>query len=88
MGCMISKILKPEDLEFTIAVIMPDFEQPWGIMQQCEKWMKVVKDAIFKITPNLELRTMERLKDRVVDICKHYHEPEFDKDGKFISNRP
>ena len=38
MGMMIPKILKPEDLEYTFAVIMPDLEQPWDIMNQCEKW--------------------------------------------------
>jgi hypothetical protein len=26
LGCMISKVLKPEDLEYTMAIIMPDLE--------------------------------------------------------------
>ena len=39
MGKMIPKILKPTDLEFTFAVIMPDMEQPWEIMNHCQKWM-------------------------------------------------
>lgn len=39
MGEMLAKILKPEDLEFTFAIIMPDLDQPWDIMNQCEKWM-------------------------------------------------
>jgi len=47
--------------------------------------MKVLKDAIYKISPNLELKTLERLKERIVDLFKTYEEPEFDKDGKFIS---
>ena len=51
MGSMIPKILKPEDLEYTFAIIMPDLEQPWDIMNQCERWMQVLKDAIFQITP-------------------------------------
>lgn len=62
-------------------------EQPWAIMQQCEKWMNVLKENIFKITPNLELRTLEMLKKRIVDLYKTYQEPEFDKDGKFISKK-
>ena len=53
-------------------------------MQQCQKWMQVLKENIFKITPNLELRTLEFLKQRIVDLYKTYEEPEFDKDGKFI----
>ena len=31
MGKMLTKILKPSDLEHTFAVIMPDLEQPWDI---------------------------------------------------------
>ena len=87
MGCMIPKILKPEDLEYTMAFIMPDLEQPWDIMKHCEKWMKVLKDAVFSLTPKLELKLLEKLKGRIVDLCKTYEEPEFDKEGKFISKR-
>jgi hypothetical protein len=87
MGYMLTKVLKPEDLQHTIAVIVPDMEQPWGIMQQCQKWMQVLKENIFKITPNLELKTLEFLKQRIVDLYKTYEEPEFDKDGKFIPKK-
>ena len=44
---MIPKILKPEDLEFTMAVIMPEMEHPWDIMDNCEKWVSVLKEGIF-----------------------------------------
>jgi tRNA A58 N-methylase Trm61 len=47
MGSMISKVLKPKDLEYTFAIIMPDLEQPWNIINHCEKWMKVLKDGIY-----------------------------------------
>ena len=87
MGQMLVKVLKPEDLRHTFAVIVPDMEQPWSIMQQCQKWMAVLKESIFKITPNLELRTLEFLKARIVDLYKTYEEPEFDKDGKFIPKK-
>jgi hypothetical protein len=32
VACMIKKILTPKDLENTFAIIMPDIEQPWEIM--------------------------------------------------------
>ena len=32
---ILSKILKPEDLEYTLAVIVPDIEKPWEIMNHC-----------------------------------------------------
>lgn len=84
MGKMIPKIIKPKDLQHTFAVIIPDIEQPWEIMNQCEKWIKVLKDAIYQITPNLELRQLDKLKERIEQCYKSYSEPEFDKDGKFI----
>jgi hypothetical protein len=29
---MIPKVLTPDDLEYTFAVIVPDLEQPWDLM--------------------------------------------------------
>lgn len=52
---MIPKVLGPDDLEYTFAVIVPDLEQPWDLMVQCEKWMKALKSAIFQISPKLKL---------------------------------
>lgn len=62
---MIPKIIKPADLEYTFALIMPDMEQPWNIMSQCEKWMQVLKDNIFKITPNLDLKRLDDFRERI-----------------------
>lgn len=87
MGEMITKILKPEDLEYTFAIIMPDLDQPWDIMNHCEKWMNVLKSAIFQISPNLDFKLLEKLRERIVNLYKTYEEPEFDKDGKFINKK-
>lgn len=66
---------------------MPDLEQPWDIMNQCEKWIKVLKDAVFSISPNLPLKMLESLKDRTVDLYKTYEEPELDKEGKLLNKK-
>jgi hypothetical protein len=50
--------------------------------------MKVLKDAIYTISPNLKLNVLDKLRDRIVDLYKTYEEPEFDKDGKFINKKP
>lgn len=85
---MIPKILTPDDLEHTFAIIMPDLEQPWDLMNHTKKWIQVLKDSIFKISPNLDLRKMEKLREKIANIFKvPYEEPEFDKDGKFISKK-
>ena len=47
MARMIPKILKPEDLEFTFAIVIPDTEQPWDIMSQTEKWIGALQEQIF-----------------------------------------
>lgn len=88
MGKMIPKVLKPEDLEYTFAIIVPEIEQPWDLMQNCEKWMQVLKDAIYSISPNLNLKTLDKLRDRIVDLYKMYQEPELDKDGKLLNKKP
>ena len=89
MGDMISTILQPADLQYTFAVIMPDTEQPWNIMAHTEKWMKVLKESIYKVSNKIEdLRTLDKLKQRIEHLCKTYEEPEFDQQtGKFISKK-
>ena len=47
----------------------------------------MLKENIFKITPHLELKKLEFLKKRIIDQFKLFEEPEFDKDGKFISKK-
>ncbi len=84
MGAMIPKVLTPEDLEYTYAMIMPDTENPWEMMDQCEKWMSVLKEGIFQITPKLEFKVMNDLRERIENLFKTYEEPEFDADGKLI----
>ena len=56
-------------------------------MNHVKKWMTVLKESIFKITPNLDLRKMEKLREKMVNVFKTYEEPEFDKDGKFINKK-
>jgi hypothetical protein len=87
MSEMITKVLTPEDLEYTFAILVPDLEQPWEIMNHCTKWMDCLKKAIFKISPNLKLKTLEKLRERIVDLYKTYKEPELDKDGKLMNKK-
>lgn len=56
-------------------------------MKHCEKWMKVLKDAIFAISPHLNLKTLDKMRDKIVNLYKTYEEPEFDKEGKFINKK-
>lgn len=87
MAKMIPKIIKPEDLENTFCIIVPDTEAPWDIMNQCNKWAAVLKEQILKISPNLSLQQLEKLKGRLIDLYKTYEEPELDKDGKILNKK-
>lgn len=87
MGYMIDKIIRPEDLEYTFAIIVPNLEQPWNLYSHCKKWMKILTDAIYRITPHMNYKVMERLRERIVNLYKTYTEPEFDKDGKYINKK-
>ena len=49
--------------------------------------MQVLKDNIFKITPNLDLKRLDLLKERIEEQFKNYQEPEFDQNGRFIPKR-
>lgn len=84
---MIPKVLSPEDLEYTFALIVPDLEQPWDLMNQCEKWMNALMGAVYQISPKLKLKTLESLKERIEELYKTYKEPELDKDGKLINKK-
>lgn len=84
---MLPNVLSPEDLEFTFAIIVPDLDQPWDLMAQCEKWMNALKSAIFKISPLVKLKKLDRLKERIEELYKTYKEPELDKDGKLINKK-
>lgn len=84
---MIPKIISPQDLEFTFAIIVPDTEQPWDIMSQSEKWIKALQEQIFMISPNMDLKLMEKLRNRTINLFKTYEEPELDADGKIINKK-
>lgn len=87
MGPMIANVIKPEDLEFTYAVIMPEMEKPWDLMDNCTKWINVLKDGIFKITPKLELKQMQELRERNETLYKTYEEPEVDEEGNLKNKK-
>lgn len=87
MGQMIAKVLKPEDLEHTMAIILPEMEQPWDLLDNCQRWMDVLKRGVFELTPKLDLKLMQRLRERNEILYKTYQEPEFDEEGNLKSRR-
>jgi len=87
MGHMIPKIIKPEELQYTMAIVMPEMEHPWDLMDDCKKWIDVLKDGIFQLTPKLELKQMQMLRERNEILFKTYEEPELDEEGRLKNKR-
>lgn len=54
-------------------------------MNQTEKWIQALKEQIFAITPNMDLKLMEKLRNSSINLFKTYKEPELDEDGKLVN---
>ena len=39
------------------------------------------------ISPNMDLKLMEKLRNRTINLFKTYEEPELDADGKIINKK-
>ena len=49
---MLDAVLKPGDLENTVATIVLSLDTPWEMMQQLSKWIKVLQKTLFdKLLP-------------------------------------
>lgn len=43
---LLKMVLKPENLEYTAAVIVLDFDQPWEMMNSLNKWLSLLTEAV------------------------------------------
>ena len=72
---LLPMVLRPEDIEHMCAVIMLDFDQPWEMKRSLEKWMKVLQNAILDLMKNIQLKTQDRLRNKLETLVKTYEEP-------------
>ena len=52
---LLKMVIKPENLEYTSAVIVLDFDQPWEMMNALNRWMSLLSEAILPIIKTLPL---------------------------------
>ena len=48
-------ILRPENLEYTSAMIVLDFDQPWEMMNSLNRWIGMLSDAVLKAMKTLPI---------------------------------
>jgi hypothetical protein len=43
---LLKMVLKPEQLEYTAALIVLDFDQPWEMMESLTKWTRLLNSVV------------------------------------------
>ena len=51
---LIKMMVRPEDLQYTCAIIVLDFDQPWEMMNALHRWMSTLSEAILDIMKSLK----------------------------------
>lgn len=69
---LLKMVLKPENLEYTAAVIVLDFDQPWEMKDALNKWMSLLSDAILSAMKSLPISTQDLLKKRIAIHINNY----------------
>ena len=70
---LLKLVLKPEDLMYTSAVVMLDFEQPWEIMNALERWIGALNESILGIMKAMPASLQDQVKEKVVRYVKNYN---------------
>lgn len=52
---LLKAVVKPETLEYTSALIVLDFDQPWEMMNALNRWMSLLSDTILSVMKTLPL---------------------------------
>ena len=69
---LLKMILKPEHLEYTSALIVLDFDQPWEMMESLMRWTRVINDVMQSFMKDMPLNQRDLLKNRVSRHIKNF----------------
>lgn len=81
---LLKHLITTEDLKYTTAMLLLDFEKPWNIMNSFDQWMTCLREVVSFLIPKLPFQQQEALKSKLVNLVKLYSEPELDEAGKLI----
>jgi dynein light intermediate chain 1 len=69
---LLRMVVKPENLEYTSALIVLDFDQPWDIMNSLNKWMGILSDTILPTLRLLPIAKQDEIKHRIALYINNY----------------
>jgi hypothetical protein len=69
---LLQLVLKPENIEYTSAVIVLDFDQPWEMMNALNRWMTLLSKAVLATIMNLPLKKQDQIKERIAMHINNY----------------
>ena len=78
-------VVKPEDLESTVAVIVLDFDRPWDLMASLKRWLNALQNFVFGLNEKMPSGMFPRLKDRVEKHIKTFKDPVLDQNGNITN---
>ena len=69
---LLKVVMKPENLEYTSAIIVLDFDQPWEMMNALNRWMSLLSEAVLNVMRTLPLATQDQIRERVSMHIKNF----------------
>jgi len=65
-------VLNEKNLEYTGAVIVLDFDQPWEMVNSLNKWLSLLNETVLGILRKLPLKEQDELKQRMAMYVLNY----------------
>lgn len=79
---LLKMVMRPEHLEYTAAMIVLDFDQPWEMMESLSKWTRILSEVVQSLMKDLPLEQKDMLKNR---IAKHFKNFELNANGEEVA---
>jgi len=73
---LVKMMIRPEELQYTCAAIVLDFDQPWEMMNALHRWMSTLSEAILDIMKLLKSSDQDKMKQRLSRYVKSYEKQE------------
>ena len=69
---LLKLVIKPDQLEYTAALIVLDFDQPWEMMEQLTKWTRLLTEVLQSFMKDIPLEQRDMLKNRIARHIKSF----------------
>lgn len=69
---LLKMVLNEKNLEYTAAVIVLDFDQPWEMVNSLNKWLSLLNETVLGIIRKLPLQEQDELKKRMAMYILNY----------------